>query len=181
MENYDNSIICDYITLWLGDADNHPQSDMNRGKAVWDIPPNAYYFKDRGSVCMMSIVDANIEDSADNTVVLTQSGFNSSTAEIYGGVNPFVRNIQDLGVLGCFINNYAFTGNNYETKYNSPEVIKVLTPARPRTIKLYFYDENKAIVNFSTPAKGCITIKFEYVKPELLEDNIHSMEYKPAF
>ncbi len=186
MENYDNTVICDYITLWIKDADNNPLSDLQKGRAVWDIPPNAYYYKDRGSVCMMSIVDATLGGGADNIIILTQDGFNASTAQYkregYYNVNRFDQDVRDLGVLGCFINNYAFGETTYETKYLSPEVIKVLTPARPRTIKLYFYDENKSIHAMdSSSEQGCITLKFEYVRPELLQENIYSVENKPAF
>jgi len=180
MENYDNTVICDYITLWVKDGNNHPQTNLNKGVVVWDIPPNAYYYKDRGSVCMMSIVDATLEDGAENVVVMTQSGFNSSTAQINGNVNQFEDDIQDLGTLGVFVNSYAFGETQYETKYLAPEVIKVLTPARPRTIKLYFTDEQKGLFRFDA-ALGCITIKFEYVRPEILQESIYSVEYKPAF
>jgi len=184
--NYDNTIICDYVTLWFKDADNHPDSDFSDGRAVWDIPPNAYYYKDRGSVCMMSIVDATLNKNiGDNVVLMTQSGFNSSTAQIYGDVNQFDNDTQDLGVLGHFVVNRAEGSPAvYETKYLSPEVIKVLTPARPRTIKLFFVDEDKALHNLNNDGgddNGHITIKFEYVKPEILQKNIYSVENKPAF
>tara|TARA_R110000744_G_scaffold40296_1_gene91406 strand:+ start:221 stop:769 length:549 start_codon:yes stop_codon:yes gene_type:complete len=182
MENYDNTVICDYITLWIKDADNNPKSDLQRGVAVWDIPPPAYYYKDRGSVCMMSIVDATLGGGADNIIIMTQNGFNTSTAQLEDGSNQFTRYTQDLGVLGCFINNYAFTDTTFETKYLSPEVIKVLTPARPRTIKLYFVDGKKAIHAMNLESdNGCITVKFEYVRPKLLQEKIYSVENKPAF
>tara|TARA_R100001198_G_C5177925_1_gene175827 strand:+ start:69 stop:620 length:552 start_codon:yes stop_codon:yes gene_type:complete len=183
MDNYDNSIICDYVTVWIKDAYNNPKSNMDDGLAVWDIPYNAYYFKDRGTVCMMSVVDAAIDRG--NTqgfvdiVMMTQSGFNCSTAQIHND-NHFEDDIQDLGVLGCFVVNYAFTNDDYETKFTTPEVIKVLTPARPSTIKVYFFSGGKNRHTLDDEG-GHITFKFEYIKPEILQENIYSTDPKPAF
>lgn len=178
MKDYDPSIVCDYVTLFIKDADNHPESDMNDGKCVWNIPYNAYYFKDRGSVCLMSIVDGNISKVSD-MIVMTQKGFNGSTPVI----DAFDNSIRDLAILGSFTHNLA-DGDNYVTEYLSPQKIKLLTACRPSQIQLYFYDMNKNAVDFTQAAgneKGHITLKFEYVNPEELEKNIVNQEYLPAF
>lgn len=182
--DYDPTIICDYITLWTKDGDEHPESDLSDGRIVWDIPPSAYYFKDRGYVCMMSIVDATLQRIlGDNVVVMTQQGFNGSTAQIYGDVNQFEKDIQDLATLGNIICARG-EGQTLASTYQAPEPIRLLTPARPSKIKLYFVEEDKRMKNLTSDGardNGHFTIKFEYVKPETLQQNIYSVENTPAF
>ncbi len=185
MMDYDPTIICDYITFWTADAAEHPETDLDNGRMVWDIPPQAYYFKDRGNVCMMSIVDATMPRViADNNIIMTQSGFNGSVAQIYDGTNQFEDSIQDLAVLGNIVCNRG-EGDplTFSTTYQAPEAIRLLTPARPSKLKLYFVDEDKELHDFADASKdnGHFTVKFEYIKPEVLQKNIYSVEYKPAF
>ena len=180
MKDYDPSIICDYVTLFIQDADNHPDSRMTNGKCCWNIPYNAYYFKDRGSVCLMSIVDANLGKSVAECAIYTQKGFNG----ICSDTNNFEENIQDLALLGSF-NHSKQDGSNYVTDYQTHQQIKLLTPARPTQIQLYFYNEQRFTIPFTSGGadndKGHVTIKFEYVNPEELEKNIVKQEYGVAF
>ena len=179
MKSYEPNIVCDYVTVFIKDAENNPETDYDSGRCCWNIPYNAYYFKDRGSVCLMSIVDANMSKLSE-MVVMTQKGFNGTTAL----VNDMDNDTRDLALLGTFIHNeFENSGDHYETEYLAPQKIKLLTPARPSFIKLYFFNINKDSIDFTdgVGAGGHITFKFEYVPPEILENNIVKQEYLPAF
>ena len=180
--DYDPSIICDYVTLFIKDADNHPESKMVDGKCCWNIPYNAYYFKDRGNVCLMSVVDANLSKNVSDCAIYTQRGFNGICSDI--DQTQFANDIQDLAMLGSF--SHTFTNNtNYVTEYQTHQQIKLLTPARPTQIQLYFYNDKRGAIGFTSGGAnndlGHVTIKFEYVNPAELEKNIVKQEYGVAF
>ena len=180
MSEYDPSVICDYVTVFTVDAANHPESDMDEGRLVWDIPPHAYYFKDRGSVCLMSIADGTLpRQVGENVIVMTQQGFNGMTAQEDSGT---VIN-SDLAVLATFINS-RLQDDHIVTKYLSPQPIKLLTPAKPKQIKVQFMSMEKTAVDMSSTtlsANGTLTFKFEYFNPERLNNGLYSQEYKPAW
>lgn len=182
MKDYDPSIICDYVTLFIKDADNHPDSKLSDGRCCWNIPYNAYYFKDRGSVCLMSVVDANLSKKIADCAIYTQKGYNGICSA--NNSNSFDNSIKDLAMLGSFSHNFNDSGN-YVTEYQTHQDIKLLTSARPSQIKLYFYDERRFSIGFTAGGAnndlGHVTIKFEYVNPEELEKNIVKQEYKSAF
>ncbi len=184
--DYDPTIVCDYVTLWIKDADNNPASKFSDDRAVWDIPPQAYYYKDRGSVCLMSVADVVWEKGGDNVMIFTQSGFNGSCADAGAGVinteTMTQEDYRDFALLGNIVKKiYDNSDDTYRMEYNnSHEPIRVLTPARPSQIKLYFVEEQKDHLNIDDSI-GCITLKFEYINPKILQSNIYSTEYKPAF
>ncbi len=180
-----SSIICDYVTLFMTDAEENGLSDYANGVAVWDIPESAFYFKDRGSVCLMSIASASLPaEWSENVIIMTQQAKNGFTTQENSTAANRIND--DLSVLGSFVNFTATGLNQYYTQYQSPQPIKVLTDAKPRQIRLMFFKDNKRAFDISAGEaemedEGHITLKFEYVNPEKLQDNIYSTEYKPAF
>ena len=179
----DTSIICDYVTLFIDDGANTIGADTANGLFVWNIPNKAYYFKDRGSVCLMSIADAMLpREVGENLVVMTQQGFNGMVSQVDSAAADKINS--DLAVLGSFTNFTSSGLGTFETKYKSPQTIKLLTPAKPRQIKLQFFTEDKTPLDMSSAPldnSGHVTIKFEYFNPERLNNVIYSQEYKPAF
>lgn len=178
----DTSIICDYVSLFIEDgADTANGADTGNGLFVWNIPKTAYYFKDRGSVCLMSIADATLpREIGENVTVMTKQGFNGMVSQVDSTDADKING--DLAVLGSFMNNSYSEAGVFETKYQSPEVIKLLTPAKPTKIALQFFTEEKDAKDMNLlKSEGHVTIKFEYFNPERLNNVIYSQEYKPAF
>lgn len=179
-----SSIICDYVTVFMTDAEENGLSDYTNGVAVWDIPEKSFYFKDRGSVCLMSIVSASLPaEWSENVIVMTQQAKNGFTTQENSTDANKINN--DLAVLGSFVN-FTTTGiSNYYTQYQTPQTIKVLTDAKPRQIRLVFFKDDKTPFDITTENEmedeGHITLKFEYIDPKKLQENIYSVEYKPAF
>lgn len=179
----DTSVICDYISLFVEDANQTTGSDLANGKLVWNIPSNSYYFKDRGSVCLMSIADASLpREIGENLVVMTKQGYNGMISQVDSVAADKIN--ADLAVLGSFSNFTTTPLANFQTKFLSPQPIKLLTPAKPAQITLFLFDEDKAAKDMSgspLSREGHFTIKFEYINPERLNNVIYSQEYKPAF
>ncbi len=177
-----SSIICDYVTVFICDAYENGLSDFANGVCVWDIPESAYYFKDRGSVCLMSIVDATLpQDIGEDIVVMTQQGRNGFTTQENSAAADIIN--ADLAVLGSFTNSTNESGA-YFSKFNTPQLIKLQTSAKPRRIRLVLFTDDKDTKDISSAAlrkEGHFTIKFEYIDPEVNQKTNYSVEYKPAF
>lgn len=179
-----SSIICDYVTLFIYDADYNGLSDFANGVAVWDIPEKAFYFKDRGSVCLMSIASASLPpEYGDNVIIMTQQGYNGFTTQENSVAADLIN--QDLSVLGSFTNFSSEGTGHFSHEYQKPEVIKLLTPAKPRQIRLLFFKDDKTTFDLTSETElereGHITLKFEYIDPEKLRENNYGVEYKAAF
>ena len=179
-----SSIICDYVTLFMADAELNGASDYPAGLAVWDIPESAYYFKDRGSVCLMSIASSSLPaEYGENVILMTQQGYNGFTTQVNSSDANVIN--RDLAVLGSYSNFTQQGIGNFRTEYQTSQTIKLLTPAKPRQIRLVFFKDDKTPFNLTTENEmeneGHITLKFEYIDPEKLQDNNYSVEYKPAF
>lgn len=173
MKDYDPSVICDYVTLFIKDANNNPASDLANGKCCWNIPYNAYYFKDRGTISLMSVVDANLSESLGDGAIFTQRGFNGSSSD----ATTFSNNTPDLAMLGSI--SVRESGLYQTTAYQTTQNMKLLTPARPTQIQLYFFSETKDAFDFTGFEAGHVTIKFEYVNPAELQKNVVEEEYTP--
>jgi hypothetical protein len=171
--NYSNtsSLICDYITLFFEDG------NVTNGVAEWEIPTASYYYQTRGQMAVMSIADAVFNPNAgdDSILIATDSGFNGSVAQ--EGSADLIKN--NLSVLGSFqqVGNTTMTEGIFA--YFKTEPVKILTPARPNKIRLYFFKAtNKNEFDIAT---GCVTIKFEYLSPEAEKEINDAVSYIPAF
>tara|TARA_R100000951_G_scaffold78546_1_gene66297 strand:- start:1953 stop:2498 length:546 start_codon:yes stop_codon:yes gene_type:complete len=179
-----SSIICDYITLFIEDAYENGLSDFANGVAVWDIPEKSFYFKDRGSVCLMSMVSSGLpSDYGENITLMTQQGYNGFTSQENSDAGDLIN--ADLAVMGSYTNFSGDPGGSYLTEYTAPETIKLLTAAKPRQIRFVFFKNDKTTFDLSADSamrtRGHITLKFEYIDPEILREGLYGVEYKPAF
>ena len=179
-----SSIICDYVSLFIYDAKENGLSDLANGMAVWDIPEKAFYFKDRGSVCLMSVASATLPSEYGGSVIMmTQQGYNGFTTQENSPAADLIN--QDLSVLGSFTNFSTSAGGHFSHEYQQHETIKLLTSTKPRQIKLFFFKDDKTPYDMTleteTEREGHITLKFEYIDPEKLRENNYGVEYKAAF
>jgi len=178
-----SSIICDYVTLFIDDANENGLSDFANGVAIWDIPEKAFYFKDRGSVCLMSVASASLpKEFGENVIMMTQQGYNGFTTQENSVAADLIN--PDLAVLGSFTN-FSSSSGHFAHEYQKPEVIKLLTSAKPRKMKIVFFKDDKTPFNMTAETEmqkeGHITLKFEYIDPEILRENNYGVEYKAAF
>jgi len=160
------SPICDYVTLYMGDAtgSNYLYS--------WSVPPNSYYNKDKGLMCLVSLVQADAEVvNANGLVISTDLGQNHLIAD-EGAANKLNNAYSTLGVLGV--------NATTELVYMSPEPIKLLATANPQTIRLAFNSAETAKTK-TTMTDGVFVLKFEYLIPEVSKELGYKAEYKPAF
>lgn len=159
------SPICDYVTLYMGDATG------NNYLYSWSVPPNSYYNKDKGLMCLVSLVQADAEIvEANGLVVSTDLGQNHLIAD-EGAANKLNNAYSTLGVL------QPPTG---DVVYNSPEPIKLLATANPQTIRLAF-NSAETTKDKVTMTDGVFVLKFEYLIPEKSKELSYEAEYKPAF
>ncbi len=170
--NYSNtsSLICDYITLFFEDG------NVTNGVGEWEIPTASYYYHNRGNMAVMSVADGVFNPNAgDNAILIaTDSGFNGSVAQ--EGSADLIKN--NLSFLGSFqqVGNTTMTEGIFA--YMKTEAVKILTPARPSKIRLYFFNNNKNEFDITS---GCVTIKFEYLSPEAEKEINDAVSYIPAF
>tara|TARA_B100000780_G_C21061699_1_gene426748 strand:+ start:628 stop:1161 length:534 start_codon:yes stop_codon:yes gene_type:complete len=170
--NY-SSIICDYITLFFEDG------NISNGVGEWEIPTSSYYYQTRGPMCVVSLADAvfNSDQGSTNDAIIvgTDCGFNSTTAQ-EGSSNKINNNLSFLGSIQLVQQHGAIFG---VFNYIKTEPIKILTPARPSKIKLYFLKANdKTLYNIT---KGCVTLKFEYLSTETERQINDAVSYIPLF
>ena len=163
---------CDYVTLFIKDAANHPQSNLSTGVCVWDIPESSYYYKDRASITVMSVPSAGVSKLLlDDIVMMSSIGFNNSCSQLNSGAGDKLNT--SLGVIGSFTGNNKISGTEaYEMRYINAGTIKSLVPAQPNQIEIRFIKDTKAVVDMSGDGeRGHVVLKFSYHKPA---------DYKPA-
>jgi len=168
-----SSLICDYITLFFEDG------NITNGVGEWEIFSSSYYYKTRGNLCVVSLADAvfNADSGSTNDTIIigTDCGLNSTVAQ-EGSSNKMNNNLSFLGSIQLAAQHGAIYG---VFNYFKTEAIKILTPARPSKIKLYFLKANdKSLFNIT---KGCVTLKFEYLSPEAERQINEAVSYIPAF
>ncbi len=152
--------ICDYLELHIQDA----TKNATTFEFTWNIP-NAYYSNLNSPVCEVSLAQCSI-DKANN--------INSNVKWLGSVQNGY--NTQNSGlILGHLIRN--FDGGN-ETKYylNQSSPVKILTPARPQTIKLQLITPNNAAVDITT-GSGFFLLKFEYYDHKAVVQGLQNSSY----
>lgn len=173
--NYTQDYRCDYVTLFIKDAENNSGSDMANGKCVWDIPESAYYYKDRSSITVMSVPSASMSKLLlDNIIMMSPIGFNNSCSQLNS--NNATRLNSSLGVIGSFVgHNKPNNTNTFEMRYINTSPIYTLVPSQPNKVEINFIKDDKSFVDLSTADTGgqlgSITLKFDYHKPN---------DYKPV-
>lgn len=173
--NYNQDFRCDYVTLFIKDAAQHPASDLANGKCVWDIPESAYYYKDRSSITVMSVPDAGLSKILlDDIIMMSPIGFNNSCSQLNS--NTATKLNSSLGTIGSFSGHNKPDGiNAFEMRYINAVPIYTLVPSQPTQIEIKFIRDTKAVVDLSNPdaggERGHVTLKFDYYKPS---------DYKPA-
>jgi hypothetical protein len=170
-----SSLLCDYITLFFEDGNITDKGDTEVGE--WYIPTSAYYFQNRGTMALISIADATYHaDDNQNILIGYENAFNASIAQV-GTTDPLPNNLAILGNLYQTSNVAEVADGLYA--YNKTEAVKFLVSARPSTIRLHFFKDNKAIRNMDD--RGSITLKFEYLSPEAEKEINDAVSYVPAF
>ena len=173
--NYSQDFRCDYVTLFIKDAAQHPASDLANGVAVWDIPESAYYYKDRSRITVMSVPDAGLSKILlDDIIMMSPIGFNNSCSQLNS--NAATKLNSSLGTIGSFSGHNKPDGTNtFEMRYINAVPIYTLVPSQPTQIEIKFIRDTKAVVDLSNPdaggERGHVTLKFDYYKPS---------DYKPA-
>jgi hypothetical protein len=168
---------CDFVTVFIADAANHPSSDLANGVCVWDIPASAYYYNDRSSITVLSVADATLDRNlGDNIVMLTPIGLNSSCSQL-NSTNSTLNT--SLGVLGSFVSNAQENTTKFNMSFQNHQPIKILSPAQPNQMKLVFIEDDKGAVDLSSLGIGHMTLRFDYYPPS---DYVPSPnEFKAAF
>lgn len=168
---------CDFVTVFIADAANHPSSDLANGVCVWDIPASAYYYNDRSSITVLSVADATLDRNlGDNIVMLTPIGLNSSCSQL-NSTNSTLNT--SLGVLGSFVSNAQENTTKFNMSFQNHQPIKILSPAQPNQMKLVFIEDDKGVVDLSSLSIGHMTLRFDYYPPS---DYVPSPnEFKAAF
>tara|TARA_R100000951_G_scaffold43259_2_gene36391 strand:- start:872 stop:1405 length:534 start_codon:yes stop_codon:yes gene_type:complete len=164
-----SSIICDYITVFFEDG------NISDGVGEWDIPASSYYYQDRGTMAQISVADAAFGNgSGRNVLIGIDTGFNGTVAQ-EGSADLIKNNIAMLGTFQMVQEDTnARGGHFYKT-----EPIKVLTPARPSKIKVYFFNANTK-EEYDIDG-GCLILKFEYLSPDAEKAVSHLTAYTAAF
>lgn len=165
-----SSYICDYITVFFEDG------NISANVGEWYIPPSSYYYQSRGTLALVSVVDATFDADGDNNILIAyDNGFNGTVAQV-NSTDLVPNNISILGSLIQSVNLSETTDGLYH--YNRTEPIKVLTAARPNKVKLSFWKDNKQARDVS---RGSVTLKFEYLSPEAEKEVNQAVSYVPAF
>ena len=171
-----SSAICDYVTLFIEDA-NITDSD---GTGRWHVPSSAYYYQNRGNLALMSIVDCGYSHGDINHDILigTTKGYNGSIAQV-NSADVIVRN--DISILASIkrTSDAEVAGSadaDIITTFNNVEPIKVLTAARPSQIELVFIKDSKRFHYMTTT--GFVVVKFEYLSPEEEQKINQEVSYK---
>ena len=168
-------VYSDYVTCYIKDVYEETPSGL-----VWKIPPDAYYYKDKGTLCKVSLADAVLETdgAGDQNIAINYVG------TLTGGLNEqlYTNKIENYaGTLGIFryISGGAYTWN---IGNSGAEPIKLVTAARPDKITLTFVEGNKNYYNFDVQDQdGVFILRFDYYD-EVIENQInYDVSYKAAF
>lgn len=137
--------IADYITLYSSDA------VQSGGKLVWNINPE-YQFKNRGQYCLVSLAEASVLDTDQDTnvVVVYKDGQNASSSTNNGAA---------LGIIQVSSSH----NNVVHHAYFGAEPVKYLTRARPTQIELNTTQIDKTEI---TIGQAVFVLKFEYLNTE---------------
>lgn len=163
-----DNIKCDYLTLWVKDANENSQSDLVNGLCVWDVNPESYFYKDRALVTLMSVVDATLDRNIqENVTIMTQMGMNGSSSVTSNGrdlASTFVKNNQ--ATLGSFVAHTCESENIYDIGYSNSDIIELQVSPQPNQIRINFYHDDKSPVDLYSSGGGNllgkIVIKFKY-------------------
>ena len=154
--------ICDYVELHYQDATVTSDFIMS-----WNIPI-AYYSNLNSPVCEVSVVQCSVDK---------QPNVNSNLKWLGSVQNGFNTRNNGL-ILGHLIRN--FDGGN-ETKYylNEASPVKILTPARPQTIKLQLVepDDTPIDINSSGDGAGYFLLKFDYYDHKQIIASMENSSY----
>jgi len=160
-----DNIKTDYVTLWLADAFNNDKSDMANGVCVWDIPAESYFYKERAMVTLMSVCDAGLDALlAENVVMMSPVGINSSTAQIDSASSTKLAT--NLGCLGSFVTHTKVASTKFSMFYNGVAPIEVQVNPQPSEIRIIFVGNDKVPIDLSDATTGGqlghICLKFQY-------------------
>lgn len=171
-----SSVFSDYVTLYIKDV----YDSTTAGKLVWKIPPDAYYYKDKGTLCKVSLADAAIQTdgSGDQNMSINYVGTLTGGINDQEGGNIVESYAGTLGIL-TYVSGAAY---NWNIGNSGAEPIKLVTSARPDKISLTFVEGSKNKYNFDLPSQdGIFVLRFDYFDP-IVENKINNdVSYKPAF
>lgn len=170
-----SSVYSDYVTLYIKDV----YDSSSQGKLVWKIPPDAYYHKDKGLLCKVSLADAALQTSGSGDQNISINYVGSLT----GGLNEQVAAtaVENFaGTLGILTYN---SNINWYSGQSGSEPIKLLTSARPDKIALTFVEGSKVKYDFdlSGGQDGIFVLRFDYFDPIAEKQINYDVSYKPAF
>lgn len=180
--------VADYVTLYKKDCRLLPKNDgvTPSGIMEWDIPPSAYYYKDRGNMCLVSLADCAIQTDEDGYQNLTINYEGTLTGGLAKAGNVTASKINNnVGTLavGRYFDGSADAGYIWNFANGGTEPIKLLTAARPSTIRLYVYEGNKNEINFdgANNQDAIFVLRFDYLDPIVENEKNTAVSYKPAF
>ena len=181
--------VADYVTLYKKDCRLLPKNDnvTPSGIMEWDIPQNAYYYKDRGNMCLVSLADCAIQTDGSgfqNLTINYEGTLTGGLAEQKTTYTPSTIN-NNVGTLavGRYFDGSSDAGYIWNFSNGGTEPIKLLTAARPSTIRLYVYEGNKNEINFdgANNQDAIFVLRFDYLDPIVENEKISAVSYKPAF
>lgn len=154
--------ICDYLELHIQDAVKDSEHIMQ-----WTIP-NSYYSNLQSGVCLVSLAQSSIDISPNVNANVKYLG------SIQNGHNTRKNGL----VMAHLIRN--FDGGT-ETKYylNEASPVKILTTARPQSVKLQLVEPNNTAINpkETEAGAGFFILKFEYLDYKQVQQGINNSKY----
>lgn len=162
-----DNIKCDYLTLWVKDANENSQSDLVNGLCVWDVNEDSYFYKDKALVCLMSVVDATLDRNIqENVTIMTMMGMNGNSS-----VSTIARDLilvkNNHATLGSFVTHMKDTTSlSFDIGYSNSDIIELQVSPQPNQIRINFFHDDKSPVDLYSSGGGNllgkIVIKFKY-------------------
>jgi len=187
------SPIADFVTLYKKDCKLLPKNDGQTPSGIleWDIPSSAYYYQDRGPLCLVSLADVAVQTdtgvTSQNISINIEGALTGGLAnQGYGasGTNAIVNNnVGCLGIGRLFDGGAGGSEENniYHFANGGAEPIKLLFPARPNKIRIYLYEGNKNEFSFvgNNNQDAIFVLRFDYLDPIVENEKNNAVSCKP--